>query len=100
MGSMEKQMSTETKCPFHQAGTVAGATNRDWWPNQLRVELLQQHSSKSNPMGQDFNYAQEFASLDYAGTSTRRWPLASQVVRLLTSVGAQSTCCCISMTRR
>jgi catalase-peroxidase len=41
-------------------------TNRDWWPNQLRLELLHQHSSKSNPMGPDFDYAAEFKSLDYA----------------------------------
>src|SRR6202789_3410670 len=52
------------KCPFgHMAG--GGAANRDWWPNQLRIDLLHQHSSKSDPMGKDFNYAQEFTSLDY-----------------------------------
>jgi catalase-peroxidase len=59
-----------TKCPFagpaakHTAG--GGTTNRDWWPNQLRLDLLSQHSSKSNPMGEDFNYAEEFKSLDLA----------------------------------
>jgi catalase-peroxidase len=42
---------TEAKCPFHQA-TGAGTTNRDWWPKQLRVDLLHQHSSKSDPMGE------------------------------------------------
>jgi catalase-peroxidase len=42
-----------------------GASNRDWWPNQLRIDLLHQHSSKSDPMGKDFNYAKEFTSLDY-----------------------------------
>lgn len=41
-------------------------SNRDWWPNQLRLEILRQHSSKSNPMGKDFNYAEEFRSLDLA----------------------------------
>jgi catalase-peroxidase len=52
------------KCPFgHMAG--GGASNRDWWPNQLRIDLLHQHSSKSDPMGKDFNYAKEFKSLDY-----------------------------------
>jgi catalase-peroxidase len=52
------------KCPFgHMAG--GGASNRDWWPNRLRIDLLHQHSSKSDPMGKDFNYAQEFKSLDY-----------------------------------
>ncbi|MBM3837111.1 MAG: catalase/peroxidase HPI [Verrucomicrobia bacterium] len=58
-------MSTETKCPFHQAAG-GGTTNRDWWPNQLKLELLHQHSAKSNPMGEDFDYAKEFKSLDFA----------------------------------
>ncbi|HXX30391.1 MAG TPA: catalase/peroxidase HPI [Myxococcaceae bacterium] len=57
-------MTTDTKCPFpHAAG--GGTSNRDWWPNQLRLDLLHQHSSKSNPMGKDFNYAKEFKSLDF-----------------------------------
>ncbi|MBM3728557.1 MAG: catalase/peroxidase HPI [Acidobacteria bacterium] len=57
-------MSTEVKCPFsHVAGT--GRTNRDWWPNQLRLELLHQHSEKSDPMGSSFDYAKEFKRLDY-----------------------------------
>jgi catalase-peroxidase len=43
----------------------AGTSNRDWWPNELRIDLLHQHSSKSDPMGEDFNYAKEFKSLDY-----------------------------------
>jgi len=67
-------MSTESKCPFnHGAGgstpkqtAGGGTTNRDWWPKLLRVELLHQHSAKSDPMGDDFNYAKEFASLDLA----------------------------------
>jgi catalase-peroxidase len=46
----------------HTAG--GGTTNRDWWPNQLKLDILHQHSSKSNPMGEDFNYAKEFKSLD------------------------------------
>jgi catalase-peroxidase len=58
-------MSSESKCPFnHTAG--GGTTNRDWWPNQLQVELLNQHSSKSDPMEADFDYAEEFKSLDLA----------------------------------
>jgi catalase-peroxidase len=58
-------MSTEAKCPFkHQAG--GGTSNRDWWPNQLQLDTLHQRSSLSNPMGGDFNYAEEFKSLDYA----------------------------------
>jgi len=65
--------NTAGKCPFsgkaspetpkHAAG--GGTGNRDWWPNQLRVDLLHQHSSKSNPLGEDFNYAEAFNSLDY-----------------------------------
>ena len=58
-------MSTEAQCPFHHTAG-GGTSNRDWWPKQLKVELLQQHSSKSNPMGDDFNYAEEFKSLDLA----------------------------------
>jgi catalase-peroxidase len=58
-------MSTESKCPFHHTAG-GGTSNRDWWPDQLKLELLHQHSSKSNPMGEDFNYAKEFNSLDLA----------------------------------
>ena len=54
---------TESKCPIkHAAG--GGTTNQDWWPNQLRLDLLNQHSSKSNPMDKDFDYAKAFNSLD------------------------------------
>ncbi len=56
---------SEAKCPFNAAAGV-GTTNRDWWPKQLRVDLLHQHSSKSNPMGEQFDYAQAFKSLDLA----------------------------------
>jgi len=59
-------MSTDAKCPFHQTAG-GGTSNRDWWPNQLRLDLLNQHSSKSDPMGADFDYAAEFAKLDYEG---------------------------------
>ncbi|MFM0188642.1 catalase/peroxidase HPI [Paraburkholderia nemoris] len=58
-------MATETKCPFkHTAGS--GASNQDWWPNQLNLKILHQHSSLSDPMGNAFNYADEFRSLDLA----------------------------------
>ncbi|HEY0218216.1 MAG TPA: catalase/peroxidase HPI [Afipia sp.] len=50
------------KCPFNHSG---GRTNRDWWPTQLSLEILQQHSSKSDPLDQTFNYAEEFKKLDY-----------------------------------
>ncbi len=54
---------SESKCPFHHT-TGGGMSNRDWWPNQLNLDILRQHSSKSDPMGEDFNYAEEFKSLD------------------------------------
>ncbi|MBL9032554.1 MAG: catalase/peroxidase HPI [Phycisphaerae bacterium] len=59
-------MATESQCPFHKTN-AGGPTSRDWWPNSLRVDLLHQHSPRSNPMGSDFDYAKEFQSLDYAG---------------------------------
>jgi catalase-peroxidase len=64
-------MSTESKCPFPGGPgkhAVAGGatTNADWWPNQLKLDILQQHSAKSDPMDESFNYAEEFKSLDYA----------------------------------
>lgn len=54
---------SDNKCPMHHTAG-GGMTNRDWWPNQLRLDILRQHSSKSDPMGGDFNYAEEFKSLD------------------------------------
>src|ERR1700723_1429769 len=56
-------MATEAKCPFHHAGTPS-TNNNHWWPNSLNLNLLAQHSSLSDPMGQNFNYAEEFKSLD------------------------------------
>jgi len=57
-------MSNEAKCPITRS--PGGTSNRDWWPNQLRLDLLHQHSALSNPMGGDFDYAAEFARLDLA----------------------------------
>ncbi len=58
-------MNGEGKCPFHQsAGT--GTQNQDWWPNQLKLNILRQHSSLSDPMNENFNYAEEFKKLDLA----------------------------------
>jgi catalase-peroxidase len=66
---MEKQTHSstngESKCPFHQAAG-RGTQNQEWWPNQLKLNILRQHSSLSNPMGEKFNYAEEFKSLDLA----------------------------------
>jgi catalase-peroxidase len=57
-------MTIEAKCPFnHAAGD--GTSNSDWWPSQLRLELLSQHSSKSDPLGDGFDYAEAFKTLDY-----------------------------------
>lgn len=62
-------MSTEAKCPFAgaartQATARSGQTNADWWPNQLNLKILHQHTAESDPMGEDFNYAEEFKTLD------------------------------------
>jgi catalase-peroxidase len=64
----DNNTNSESKCPFtggvlkHSAG--GGTSNRDWWPNQLKLNILRQHSSLSNPMGDAFNYAQEFKTLE------------------------------------
>ncbi len=61
-------MSEQAKCPFHHAAGNSGSTsNRDWWPEQLNLKVLHQHSAKSDPMDPDFDYAKAFQSLDYAG---------------------------------
>ena len=60
-------MSGESKCPVTgktNKHIVGGRSNREWWPNQLNLDILRQHSPKSDPMGEDFNYAEEFKSLD------------------------------------
>lgn len=66
------------KCPFHQGGhdqsAGGGTTTRDWWPNQLRVDLLNQHSNRSNPLGEDFDYRKEFSKLDYYGLKRSESP--------------------------
>lgn len=64
MGNISNDMS---KCPVHGVKHSVGGSgtrNRDWWPNQLKLNILRQHSSLSNPMGESFNYAKEFKSLD------------------------------------
>ncbi len=58
-------MASEAKCPVHHT-LGRGTSTRDWWPSQLRLELLAQHSENSNPMGAEFDYRKQFASLDYA----------------------------------
>jgi catalase-peroxidase len=67
---MENKSDNGSKCPVtgadskHSVG-ASGTKNRDWWPNQLKLNILRQHSSLSNPMGEEFNYAKEFKSLDF-----------------------------------
>ncbi|MDH0663834.1 catalase/peroxidase HPI, partial [Pseudomonas sp. GD03858] len=57
-------MANESKCPFHQTAG-GGTTNRDWWPDQLNLKILHQHTRKSDPMDPDFDYAKAFKSLDF-----------------------------------
>ena len=67
-------MDKSSKCPV--TGSTgkpiagSGTSNRDWWPNTLNLHILHQHSSLSNPMGEAFNYAEEFKSLDLAALKT------------------------------
>ncbi|MDQ8036553.1 MAG: catalase/peroxidase HPI [Pedobacter sp.] len=68
--------TTSGKCPVHHVAG-GGTSNKDWWPNQLRVDLLNQHSEKSNPLGEKFNYAEEFKKLDYKA-------LKADLVKLMT----------------
>ncbi|HUG23582.1 catalase/peroxidase HPI [Piscinibacter sp.] len=76
-------MTTEAKCPFH-SGQAAHATrapertNRDWWPNQLNMKLLRQHSALGDPMGQGFDYAEAFKSLDLEAVK-------ADIVKLMTT---------------
>ncbi|MFK7748208.1 MAG: catalase/peroxidase HPI [Kordia sp.] len=74
-------MSDEAKCPFGHGTTKkiagGGTTNRDWWPNELKLNILRQHAGKSDPMGDDFDYAAAFSSIDYA-------ELKKDVINLMT----------------
>jgi len=68
---MERESNDISKCPFHNGSMKhnvggGGTRNHDWWPNQLKLNILRQHSSLSSPMGEDFNYAEAFKSLDLA----------------------------------
>ncbi|WOA50963.1 catalase/peroxidase HPI [Dickeya solani] len=68
-------MTTESKCPFHHQSTLvtasgSGTDNRDWWPNQLNLNILHQHSSLSDPLDKGFNYAEAFNSLDLDAIKT------------------------------
>src|SRR3984893_10584816 len=58
----QSKNTNESKCPFNHGASAP--TNRDWWPNQVNLKVLHQHSPLSDPMGEDFDYAKEFKSLD------------------------------------
>ena len=58
----DKSTKPESKCPFNHGASAP--TNRDWWPNQVNLKVLHQHSPLSDPMGEEFDYAKEFKSLD------------------------------------
>src|SRR3954467_2812435 len=66
---MEKESNDISKCPFHNGSMKSnvaggGTRNRDWWPNQLKLNTLRQNLSLTDPMGEDFDYAKEFSILD------------------------------------
>ena len=70
---------TEGKCPvMHGAMTThssSGTSNKDWWPNQLNLNILHQHDTKSNPMDDDFDYREEFKKIDYEAHELNKNPL-------------------------
>jgi catalase-peroxidase len=71
-------MKEEIKRPVASFTAHGGMTNRDWWPNQLNLKILHQHSAKSNPMGENFNYAEEFKTLDLAAVKKDLYALMTE----------------------
>ena len=68
---MSSTESSEGKCPFlHGNPTIKGTSNRDWWPNQLNLNILSQHSEKSDPMDKGFEYSEAFKTLDLEALKT------------------------------
>ena len=67
---MDNNSNDISKCPYlsgdAKKSAGGGTSNRDWWPNELKLNILRQNASKSNPMGEDFDYAEAFNSLDFA----------------------------------
>ncbi len=78
----ENKTNGASKCPFTNGmlkqGAGSGTSNRDWWPNQLKLNILRQHSALSNPMGEQFDYAQEFKKLDLAAVKQDLFELMTQ----------------------
>ena len=79
MSTTEKSTENAGKCPvMHGKMTAGGTSNRDWWPNQLNLNILRQHSQLANPMGENFDYAEEFKQLDLEA-------LKADLISLMTS---------------
>ena len=76
---MENESKDISKCPFHNGSMQhsavggGGTKNRDWWPNQLKLNILRQHSPLSNPLGEEFDYAAAFKSLDLEALKKPGW---------------------------
>lgn len=76
---MENQQNTTGKCPFAHGGmTATGKSNTSWWPNALNLDILHQQDSKTNPLGEDFNYSEEFKKLDLAAVKADLHALMTQ----------------------
>lgn len=88
-----KDNENMAKCPFSHGSSTrnssSGTTNKDWWPNQLNLNILHQHDTKTNPLGEDFDYAEEFKKLDYQAlkkdllnlmTDSQDWCLPTTVI--------------------
>ena len=82
-------MADDSKCPF--AGGSHGRANRDWWPNQLNLQILNQHSDRFNPMGQAFDYAKEFKTLDLNAVMFAGFSRPKKVRAALYTAGSIST---------
>ena len=80
-------MSEDSKCPVtgRTSKSIAGGgtSNRDWWPNQLNLKILHQHSDLSNPMGEAFNYAEEFKKLDLEAVKKDLYALMTRFAGLV-----------------
>ena len=87
-------MTTESKCPVlggsHRHTAVGATANQHWWPNQLNLKILNQNSPQSDPMGEEFNYAEEFKTLDLG--SFRMTPSVPRRLRLSPSAAAGWWC--------
>jgi len=84
-------MGEKGKCPvtgMTSNKTAAGRTNKDWWPNQLKLKMLRQNPGMRNPMGETFNYAEEFNKLDFQALKNR--DLAGRIIWAVVKAVTQS----------